>query len=65
MAEQKATNITFHEGNVTRDERAGNLNQKGCTLWMTGLSASGKSTVAVALEQVLIQRGHCACGTGL
>ena len=60
MAEQKATNITFHEGNVTREERQETLQQKGCTLWMTGLSASGKSTVAVALEQVLVQRGHAA-----
>lgn len=60
MAEQKATNITWHEGNVTREERAKNLGQKGCTLWMTGLSASGKSTVAVALEQVLLQRGKHA-----
>lgn len=60
MAEQVATNITWHDGNVTREERQANLKQKGCTLWMTGLSASGKSTIAVALEQVLIQRGHCA-----
>ena len=60
MAKQVATNITWHEGNVTRDERQETLQQKGCTLWMTGLSASGKSTIAVALEQVLQQRGHCA-----
>ena len=60
MAEQKATNITWHEGNVTREERQKNLGQKGCTLWMTGLSASGKSTIAVALEQVLLQRGKHA-----
>ncbi|MBI1335955.1 MAG: adenylyl-sulfate kinase [Phycisphaera sp.] len=60
MAEQKATNITWHEGSVTREERHKNLGQKGCTLWMTGLSASGKSTVAVALEQVLLQRGKHA-----
>ncbi|MEX2215404.1 MAG: adenylyl-sulfate kinase [Phycisphaeraceae bacterium] len=60
MAEQKATNITWHEGNVTREERQKNVGQKGCTLWMTGLSASGKSTIAVALEQVLLQRGHHA-----
>ncbi len=56
MAEQKATNITWHEGNVTAEERQKNVGQKGCTLWMTGLSGSGKSTVAVALEQVLLQR---------
>ncbi|MCC6680812.1 MAG: adenylyl-sulfate kinase [Phycisphaeraceae bacterium] len=60
MTQQKATNITWHEGEVTREERAANMGQRGCTLWMTGLSGSGKSTVAVALEQVLIQRGHHA-----
>jgi len=57
---QKATNVTWHEGEVTRADRARNLGQKGCTLWMTGLSASGKSTVAVALEQVLLERGFHA-----
>ena len=60
MSEQKATNITWHDGNVTREERNKALGQKGATLWMTGLSASGKSTVAVALEQVLLQRGTVA-----
>ena len=60
MAEQVATNITWHEGETTREEREKNLQQKGCTLWMTGLSGSGKSTIAVALEQVLMQRGHHA-----
>ena len=60
MAEQKATNITWHEGEVTPAERHRNLGQKGATIWMTGLSGSGKSTVAVALEQVLLQRGKHA-----
>ncbi len=60
MATQKATNIHWHEGAVTRDEREANMNQKGISLWLTGLSASGKSTIAVALEQVLLQRGHHA-----
>jgi adenylylsulfate kinase len=60
MSEQKATNITWHEGSVTREEREANLGQRGVTVWMTGLSASGKSTIAVALEQVLLQRGHHA-----
>ena len=54
MAEQKATNITWHEGSVTRDERETLLGQKGVTVWMTGLSASGKSTIAVILEQMLL-----------
>lgn len=60
MAQQRATNITWHEGEVTRAERQQALGQKGATLWMTGLSGSGKSTVAVALEQVLLQRGKVA-----
>ncbi|KAG6813318.1 Adenylyl-sulfate kinase [Tricholoma furcatifolium] len=47
-----ATNITFHP--VTADERTQYLNQKGVTIWLTGLSASGKSTIACALEQHLL-----------
>lgn len=60
MAKQIATNITWHEGTVTRQERQDNLSQKGATIWLTGLSASGKSTIAVALEQVLMQQGKRA-----
>src|SRR5438093_2867969 len=56
MAEQKATNITWHEGSVTRPEREQLLGQKGVTIWMTGLSASGKSTIACILEQMLLHR---------
>src|ERR1051325_4588410 len=56
MAEQKATNITWHEGSVTREERQQLLNQKGVTVWMTGLSASGKSTIACILEQMLLHK---------
>ncbi|KAJ1949295.1 Adenylyl-sulfate kinase [Linderina pennispora] len=52
-----STNITWHAGNVTREERAGLLKQKGLTIWFTGLSASGKSTVATALEQHLLHKG--------
>jgi adenylylsulfate kinase len=59
MAEQKATNITWHAGNVTRDEREKLIGQKGVIVWMTGLSASGKSTIAVILEQMLLhQKKH-------
>ena len=57
MAEQVATNITIHEGTVTSEERLKNMGQKGATFWFTGLSASGKSTIAVAVEQVLLSRG--------
>jgi adenylylsulfate kinase len=52
----KATNITWHEGSVSRQERQQLLNQKGVTVWMTGLSASGKSTIACILEQMLLHR---------
>ncbi|TEB37577.1 adenylylsulfate kinase [Coprinellus micaceus] len=49
-----ATNITFHQGSVTTTERNELLKQKGITIWLTGLSASGKSTIACALEQHLL-----------
>jgi len=49
-----ATNITFHAGSVNSTERAELLGQKGVTMWLTGLSASGKSTIACALEQHLL-----------
>ncbi|MCP4465977.1 MAG: adenylyl-sulfate kinase [Halieaceae bacterium] len=57
MAEQKATNVHWHDGDVTREDRNKIINQKGATLWFTGLSGSGKSTVAVALEQALAAQG--------
>lgn len=60
MTEIKATNITRHEGHVSRDERFAMLKQKGCTLWFTGLSGSGKSTVAFTLEHALVQAGKLA-----
>ena len=53
----KATNVHWHKGAVTRAHRAELLQQTGATLWFTGLSGSGKSTIAVALEQALMARG--------
>jgi adenylylsulfate kinase len=58
MAEQKATNVHWHEGEVTREDRQKLLGQKGATIWFTGLSGSGKSTVAVALEKKLATMGR-------
>ena len=58
MTEQKATNVHWHDGEISRDDRDRLMNQKGATLWFTGLSGSGKSTIAVALEEVLFERGH-------
>jgi adenylylsulfate kinase len=60
MTDIRATNITWHEGHVGREERAQLLKQKGATLWFTGLSGSGKSTIAFTLEHVLVQRGRLA-----
>jgi len=57
MADQKATNVHWHEGDITREHRAGILGHKGATLWFTGLSGSGKSTIAVELEGVLSEMG--------
>lgn len=51
-------NIKWHDHHISRDVRAHQKNQKPCILWFTGLSASGKSTVANAVEQKLYQHGH-------
>ena len=57
MVRQKATNITWHGANVTKEEREQANGQKGCVIWFTGLSGSGKSTVAMRVEQMLLERG--------
>ena len=56
----KATNILWHDGEITRDDRAKALGHRGCTLWLTGLSGSGKSTIGVALEKALVMQGVLA-----
>ncbi|MGB9625127.1 MAG: adenylyl-sulfate kinase [Phycisphaerae bacterium] len=60
MTKIKATNITWHEGHVGREQREALLQQKGATVWFTGLSGSGKSTIAFTLEHALVQRRHLA-----
>ncbi|TDZ22982.1 Adenylyl-sulfate kinase [Colletotrichum orbiculare MAFF 240422] len=54
-----ATNIKWH-ASLTRQERNELRKQRGFTIWLTGLSASGKSTVATALEQHLLDLGVAA-----
>jgi len=54
---QKATNVTWQDGEVSRQDRFTILKQRGATIWFTGLSGSGKSTIAVALEQALYSIG--------
>jgi adenylylsulfate kinase len=60
VAKQRATNITWHPHQVSREDRERLLGQKGVTVWLTGLSGSGKSTIAVAAEEALISRGRLA-----
>jgi adenylylsulfate kinase len=60
MTEQKATNVHWHEGDIGREERGRLLGHRGATIWFTGLSGSGKSTVAVELEGVLHEQGVLA-----
>ena len=60
VSEERSTNITWHAGTITRDDRERLLNQRGATIWLTGLSAAGKSTIAVILERLLIDRGRLA-----
>lgn len=57
MAEQKATNVTWHDHSVTREERCKLMGHKGCILWFTGLSACGKSTIANAVDRKLHDAG--------
>jgi adenylylsulfate kinase len=57
MAKQIATNVTWHDGEISRDDRYQILRQKGATIWFTGLSGSGKSTIAVALEKAMHSLG--------
>lgn len=53
-----ATNVVWHSGAVTKEDRYALLKQKGATIWLTGLSGSGKSTVSVALEQMMFKKGY-------
>lgn len=60
MSEIKSSNITWHPGHIARPERQALLGQRGAAVWLTGLSGSGKSTVAVAVEAELVKRGRLA-----
>ncbi len=60
MARRKSDNITWHEGQVSRADREAIVGQRGATVWLTGLSGSGKSTIAIAAERQLVDRGHLA-----
>jgi len=60
MKEQKATNVVWHDHVVEREKREQLLKQKGVVLWFTGLSGSGKSTVANEVAHKLHEREKLA-----
>ena len=55
-----SANVTWHTGVVERSQRWESIGQRGATVWFTGLPASGKSTVAAAVEAHLVQSGRAA-----
>jgi adenylylsulfate kinase len=55
---QNDNNIVWHNQSITKEKRLTLLNQKPCILWFTGLSGSGKSTIANAVELELFKRGR-------
>jgi len=54
----KSQNITWHHSIITKEDREKLLGQKGVTLWFTGLSQSGKSTLATEVEKILHKKGY-------
>ncbi|XP_012935101.1 bifunctional 3'-phosphoadenosine 5'-phosphosulfate synthase [Aplysia californica] len=60
-AVQRATNVVFQANHVSRDKRGKAVGQKGgfrgCTIWLTGLSGAGKTTISFALEEYLVSQG--------
>ena len=60
MTEPLSKNIFWTKGQVTSEQRAGRSGQTGCVVWLTGLSASGKSTIATELERQLFHQGKFA-----
>jgi adenylyl-sulfate kinase len=58
--EKRSQNVTWHAHAVTRERRAQALAGQGATVWLTGLPASGKSTIAVAVEGAMLDRGRAA-----
>ncbi|HKY64423.1 MAG TPA: adenylyl-sulfate kinase [bacterium] len=57
QTQPKSQNIVWHHGKLSPEQRELKLGQKGAVVWFTGLSASGKSTVAREVELALIENG--------
>jgi bifunctional enzyme CysN/CysC len=60
VSERTSPNVVWHSGDVARSDRWSATTLGGATVWFTGLSGSGKSTVAVNVERLLLDRGHAA-----
>lgn len=60
QAPEARRDVTWHRSALDRDRRWAALAQTGATVWLTGLPASGKSTIAVALERQLVAAGRAA-----
>ena len=58
MLQDKSENVVWHAHKVSRIQRANQKGQQPCVIWLTGLSGSGKSTIANALEQALFLEGY-------
>lgn len=58
--EQTRNDIRWHPSSLDRDFRWSATGQRGATIWFTGLPASGKSTIAVAVERALVESGDVA-----
>ena len=63
----RATNVQEQQHHVTREGRGrvvggGGRGFRGCTIWLTGLSGAGKTTIAFSLEEYLVSRGIPAYG---
>lgn len=58
--ETTSANVTWHQGTLDRERRWDALGQQGATIWLTGLPAAGKSTIAAAVEEHLVRAGRFA-----
>ena len=58
--EPHSPGVTWHDTGLGRHHRWSSLATQGATVWLTGLPASGKSSVAAALERLLVESGHAA-----
>ena len=54
---EHSSNVTWQDGNLSRAQRWQSLGVRGSTVWLTGLPASGKSTIGAALEERLVRSG--------